>query len=390
MNDETGSSINKRQFLIVAGGLIFGIVLSLIWFLHDGINYQEAYNLKLTGIHHLPSIFDYGSNDDPMPLYFILLHWVNSLVGHASLFIDRLISLIAYALLVVAVYLIGKLEDNKGTTAVVAAVLVALSPFMVWYGSRATVYSLLALAAALNQLCFIAIFRNKWWSIPGYALSGLIGIGLHYFFLAIIIPQLIYLIFRRSIMPGRSFWQAISAAVITIGVFCAWVIYSSRVVSYWGFLPFTSKPSATNTFIVYVQYLFGFQSVVVTTLIISLWPLLVILALLAVQKYVRPPEGIKYLFVSSVLPMLMLFILSWAWKPLFLSSYLIVCLPSFLIFIAWYLSAFRLQALKLARFALAGAMIVMMVLEIINWQRALSEDYLGLTKGSFAQVSEKP
>ena len=384
---------DKFQLYILLGAIGFSLIVSLVWFIHDGINYQEAYNLKLSSLRHLSSIFDFGSNDDPMPLYFLLLHGVGSLIGrYSSLYVDRLLSLVAYCLAVVTVYLIGKLIDREGSTGVVAAVLVALSPFMVWYGSRATVYSLLAFMAALNQLAFIGIFKNRWWAIPLYALTCLIGLGLHYFFLAIIVPQVIYLIMRRKSkdLPRRSLFLALGSAALTIAVFCFWVIYSSNYVSYWGFLPFTAKPSATNTFIIYFQYLFGFQSVVITTLIISLWPLLVILALLAVQKYVRPPEGIKYLFVSAVLPMLLLFLLSWIWKPLFLSSYLIICLPAFLIFIAWYLSAFKLQALRLARYALAIGMAIMMALQIANWQRALSEDYLGVYPGSFAQVSQNP
>ena len=389
MNDDAKNKTRLHLWLVIAA-VVFSVTLAVIWFMHDGINYQEAYNLRLSAIKHLPSIFNYGSGDDPMPLYFLLLHWFNAAVGHVSLFLDRLISLASYVCLVAVVYLIGRLIDSKGTTAVVAAVMVALSPFMVWYGSRATVYSLLALAVALNQLCFIGIFKNKWWSLPGYALTCLIGLGLHYFFLAIIVPQLIYLLLRRKAVPLHSLVIAISAALTTIGIFSVWVINSSSAVNYWSLLPFTSKPSATNNFIIYFQYLFGFQSVVITTLIISLWPLLVILALLAVQKYIRPPEGVKYLFISSILPILALFLLSWIWKPLFLSSYLIVCLPSFLIFIAWYLSSFKLQALKLARYAIVMAMIVMMALQITNWRLALSEDYLGLTPGSFALVKENP
>lgn len=201
------------------------------------------------------------------------------------------------------------------------------------------------------------------------------------FFLAILVPQLGYLILKHKIYIPK-FWRVgLVSASVALGAFALW-LYLSLIngVGYWHFLPFTSKPSTTNTFIVLIQYLLGFQSVTITTLVISFWPLLVILGLLAVQKYIKPPEGVKYLFMSAFLPIILLFFVSWLSSPLFLSSYLIVCLPAFLIFIAWYLSAYNLKALSIARYGLLSLMCAMLILEIINWHLALSQDYLGLVR----------
>jgi len=123
---------NRYHFRIVIFAATLGVLISLIWFIHDSSNYQEIYNLHLSATK-ITSIYKYGSNDDPMPLYFILLHWFNDYIGHPSLYLDRLISLLAYVLLVIVAYFIGLLATNKSKVGLFAALLIAFSPFMLWY-----------------------------------------------------------------------------------------------------------------------------------------------------------------------------------------------------------------------------------------------------------------
>jgi len=397
MNRTSLTNSNKLhtyiQLLIVLIAASGGVAVSLIWFIHDGINYQEKVNLQLSlNKLNTKNIFTWGSSDDPMPLYLIILHWYNDIIGHASLFWDRILSLAAYIGSVFIAYLLGRrASNNKGSVGVIAAIFIAISPFMIWYASRATVYSLLVLVVELNQLFFIAIFHHKKWSLPLYLLTCLVGLALHFFFLAIIIPELVFLIIKHNILKHYEFWLALSIIVISFMAFVVWFIYSSHAINYWHLLPNTSKPSATNTFIIYFQYLFGFQSVKIMTSIISLWPLLVVLGLLAVQKYIQPPTGIKYLFINAILPILLLFLLAWVWQPLFLSSYLIVCLPSFLIFLSWYLTSYKLKTLTIAKYSLVATMLIMVIFEVTNWHLALKQDYLGtiIDQPNVALVSKK-
>ena len=390
MSDITQQDIDngkRYHFWVILATIVLSTLVSLIWIIHDGINYQESYNLHLSILNNAGNIFRFGSNDDPMPLYFLILHWYNGIFNKPSIYLDRILSLICYDLLIIVAYLIGRIASGRSFTGLVSALLIAFSPFMIWYGNRATVYSMLALVVALNQLCFIGIYHLKKWGLPGYLITCFIGLALHFLFLAIIIPQILFLIVTRSKLKTPVFISALGSAIVSIGAFSIWVYYSLGHSEFWQYLPVTSKPSATNTFIIYFQYLFGFQSVTVTTLIISLWPILVILALLAVQKYIRPSESIKYLFVSAVLPILVLFLLSWVWRPLFLSSYLIICLPPFLICIAWYLSSFKQSALTIARYSLMVGMLIMMIFEITNWHKALNQDYLGSIQSKTKHIS---
>lgn len=371
---------NRSSHLwIIALIIVVSFALSLLFLIHDPINYLELNALHISNSYRpTQSLFKLGSNDDPMPLFYLILNWYNHLFNKGSIYLDRLLSLICYELLIIVVYFIGRIVSKKSFSGIIAASFIALSPFMIWYGNRLSVYSMLTLAVAINQLCFIGIYSNKKWALMFYPITCIFGLGLHFIFLAIIIPQIIYLIITRSKIKDYRFIVALSSALLSLAAFGIWLYLSLLKHSLlWSHIPLSAKPSATNTFIIFFRYLFGFQSVVVTTLVISLWPLLVILSLLAVQKYSRPSEGVKYLFVSAVFPVLILFMISWVWKPLFFSDYLIIGLPAFLVFIAWYLTSYSQRFLTLTRYSLIMFMVIMLIVEINNYGLALREDYLG-------------
>jgi hypothetical protein len=258
-----------------------------------------------------------------------------------------------------------------------AAALIGLSPFVIWYSSRATVYVLLLLLTLLNAYFFIGVLEKKKRQWVGYLISGLFGLGLHYFFGVVLLAQLIFYFLKRNGFPRMNRIMMGFAGIVFLAALSIWLRYSLLHSDLWHHLPYTGKPSATNAFILFVQFVFGFQSVVTTTLIISFWPLLVVLGLLAVQKYVRPPDAVQYFAFAAFVPVIAVFALSWLWKPLYLSSYFIVCLPPFMVLVAWYLVAFDLKALAWARSILVASMFLMLFFELLNPQRALVDDYLG-------------
>ncbi len=354
---------------------IFGIAISVIWLLQAAPNYQEMFNIDKS-THILSAVTD-TSPDNPMPLYLILLHAVLAQTG-PSLVWARALSLLFYFFLPIMAFFAGRTAIGNVRAGQMAAILISLSPFAVWYSNRATVYGVLIFATLLNLYFFTRILLKRSWSWPGYILSGLIGLGLHYFFAAVLLTQAVFYIVKRNHFKRSSLMKLFFSFLIFGLALGAWVYYSNLHSPLWHHLPYTSKPSATNIFIILVQFLFGFQSVIITTLIIALWPLLVVLALLAVQKYVRPPIAVQYFLVAALLPILGTFTMGWLWRPLFLSSYLIVCLPPFMLFLSWYLVAFNLKVLAWARYVLILVMIVTLFIQLLNPDQAIKGDYLGL------------
>ncbi|HET6924357.1 MAG TPA: glycosyltransferase family 39 protein, partial [Candidatus Saccharimonadales bacterium] len=294
-----------------------------------------------------------------------------------SLTVLRLISLVSYLLTLPAIYFTGKLATGDKRSGMLAAILLGLSPFMLWYAMRGTMYAPLVLMTVLNQLCFLLVLRKKAWAWPLYVLTAATGLGLHYFFITLLVLQWwFYFIKRREYSRTHKLLMAGSAAALLIG-YVLWMHYLSDAIHIFAALPYAGKPSATNAFIIFVQYLFGFQSVTTITFVIAFWPLLVIVALLAVQKYARPPAGIQYATFTAVALILGVFILSWIWRSLFLASYLIIGLPAFFLLVSWYLVALELNILAWARTALVVVMAVMLLIELLHPVRAVNEDYLG-------------
>lgn len=371
------SSLRGHPVLIILFLVLgFAIAAFFIWLQHSQINYQETYALQAAAPHY-QSIAQYGSNDDPMPLYYLLLH---SFEAHfsQSLAAARTLSFGCLLLSSIVAYFIGRRISGDYRVGVLAAAFIGLSPFSLWFGSRATAYPLLLLFVLLNQYFFSGLLEhNRWWDWAGYIISAMLGISTHFFFLLPLFLQTLFIVFRRrSYHPAKtSVFLLCFVALLT--AFAYWVHYSLGYNQFWHYLPVTGRPSATNAFIIYVQYLFGFQSVVTTTFIIAFWPLLVILGLVGVQKYVKPPLGIRYSIWAATAPILLLFAEAWLWKPLFLTSYLIVALAPFMIFLAWYFVAFNLRSLSWFRYAVLVLMVLAFLAEINNQQLAIVQDYLG-------------
>lgn len=341
-------------------------------------NYQELFNVAITRAP-VASFFSFLSPDDPMPLYYLLIHSVSYAVT-PTLHELRWLSYGCYILTICAAYWAGIRATGSHAAGAIAGLLIGLSPFMVWYGTRGTMYSLLALATLINQYFFIGILQGSRSSWIGYIPSGVLALGVHYFFAVILVTQLLFVLGEYRQLPKRTVWPVLASSAIFTALFAAWVQASLRHSATWQYLPYTAKPSATNIFIIYTQYLFGFQSVLTTTLIIAFWPLLVILSLLAVQKYVRPPIAIRYASFAAWAPILLMFALGWLWRPLFLSSYLIVCMPALALALGWYLSAYELRALAWARNVLVATMGVMLLIQTTHPELAVRGDYLGVLR----------
>lgn len=367
----TGKVISLLVLLGVVMTAVFAFVL-----LHSSNNYQEVFNASVAK-QSTYNAYRQLSADDPMPLYYLFVHSVSHWLT-PSIQTLRILSWTVYLLSLPIAYLVGRRAAADRRVGLLAAVLIGLSPFVVWYSSRATTYVLLVLVTLINTYFYIGLLMKRQRQWYGYVLSGLAGIGLHYFFSIVLLTQLVFFAMKRSNYTRKTLLLMGVAGVMFLAAFAIWLRYSLLHGSPWLHLPYTGKPSATNAFILFVQFLFGFQSVVTTTFIISFWPLLVVLALLAVQKYVRPPESVQYFAFATFIPVLAIFIISWIWKPLYLSSYFIVCLPPFMLLVAWYLVSFDLKALVWARSILIAGMALMLLVELLNPQRALVEDYLGL------------
>jgi mannosyltransferase len=136
------------------------------------------------------------------PLYYLLLHGWRLLFGDGEIAM-RLPSVILGVLLVPVIYQLARdLFDHR--TATLAALLVALNPFLVWYSQEARMYALAALLGALGTWCFVRALSRPWasgwaWWV-GYSLCAAAGFYTHLYTAFLLPAHALYLLltWRRS------------------------------------------------------------------------------------------------------------------------------------------------------------------------------------------------
>lgn len=80
---------------------------------------------------------------------------------------------------------------------VIAAALVSVHPFLVWYAQEARAYSLFALLAACTVLFFgRALGTTRRWDHLGWALSAALALATHYFAVFLVLPEAVWLLTR--------------------------------------------------------------------------------------------------------------------------------------------------------------------------------------------------
>ena len=99
-------------------------------------------------------------------------------------------------------------------TGLIAAALVSVSPFLVWYAQEARSYALFALLAGLTLLFFGRALCKEKGSLAGWAVTSSLALATHYFALFLVVPEAVWLLAR--LRPRRRVWVAslLSAVVL--------------------------------------------------------------------------------------------------------------------------------------------------------------------------------
>ncbi len=315
--------------LMGAVGLISWLVMA-----KESIRLDEAQSMWQAS-HSLSGMLKIVAEDVHVPMYHVLLHYWMILFG-SDLHTVRLLSLIFLLLSIPVLYLLARSILTRPWALLVTS-LFALSPFMNWYGNEARMYTLLAFFSLLNQYFFVKILQKKkgWF---GYGLTAIIGVYSHYFFLFNLFTQaLFYLLNRKRFAPG-SFKKFILIAAGAALSLAPWVSYFTKLGLGANTRPLLKIPGTVDFFNAFSQFFFGFQPDAVNTIILSSWPLLVIVAFFSVKRHLKINLPSAYLLFAAFVPVLLAYGLSFVISPFFLSRYLVPALAPLFISFAWLLS----------------------------------------------------
>lgn len=334
----------------------------------------------------LGSLLQNVSKDVHVPLYLVLLHfWLQ--VGGTSIVWSRLLSTLFFVLTLPPLYsLATKLTSRRA--ALVAVALFSFSPFIMWFTAETRMYTLFTLLVTLNHLAFVNMIRTsartgKIW----YGITFLLGIYTHYFFFLLTATQLFYLWVRNlsrngvtwehvlKIWQNRTLIKVISTLAVSILFFAPWVWYASREGAGSSTSPLLESPSSYNVVETYTEFLFGFQKDALENLLISMWPLSIIMLFgLFTRRKWQNLNYSGYIFLATVFPTLLVFLVSMI-KPIFLARYLILVTPTLFIFLAWLLTNYVRNKLAITSIGLTAVLLLFMSQQVMSSSTPVKEDY---------------
>lgn len=147
-----------RQARFVLALMLLAAVVRLVHLGLPPLWTDEAFSLWMAR-HSVSDIWRWTARlDAHPPLYYVLLHFWLALGDRVGTL--RAFSAMAELLTIPAAYLLGR-AIGGASLGLLTALLLALSPFNVWYGQEARMYPLLMLAATVALLGLVLVLRER-------------------------------------------------------------------------------------------------------------------------------------------------------------------------------------------------------------------------------------
>lgn len=191
--------MSRRWTYAVIGITVLGAIVRFATLGVQSYDHDEA--VTAARVLH-PSLFDTLSvvahGERSPPLYYILAWGWSRVFGTGEVGLRALSALIG-TLTIPLAYLAAKELINRRSVALLAAALVALNPYLVWYSQEARSYVLMVLFATAAFLFFArSLNRPSPRSLAMWALSSALAICSHYFAAFLIAPEVGWLLMAAS------------------------------------------------------------------------------------------------------------------------------------------------------------------------------------------------
>ena len=183
-----------RRLVVAAllGVLGLAAILRFVQLGHDSVWVDEAFSARVSNLGFRDLISTATSEDTNPPLYYVLLHFWIGVFGDSEAAL-RSLSAVVGVLLVFVVFKLG--ERLSGFRAgLVAALLAAVSSFLVHYSQEARVYSLLALLSACSYY-FLLDLLDEWrpWRVVWYVVFTTALLYAHTYGLFVLLAQMTFI-----------------------------------------------------------------------------------------------------------------------------------------------------------------------------------------------------
>jgi mannosyltransferase len=349
----------KNKLILIIAILFIGLFLRVYDLSKESIWLDEGFSISYAALN-LSRIFSAdGSNP---PLYYIILHWWVDLFGNSE-FSVRFPSVIFGFFSIVMIYKLGNKIFNKDV-GILSSLLLGISVFHIRYSQEARTYSLSVLLTLLSMYFFVRLLnKQNFRDLCGYALSSTLLIYSHIYGLFIIIAQNIYLISlvlfsKDDYRPDLKRWVLVQAVLMAL--FIPWVKISLTQIlagKSYSSIPMPSKLSIIDSFISYS----GSQLMFLLFLTVSFFSVvgyekingtfnrknfLRSLEHYSWEMHLLETDKITFLLLWLLTPVVLPFIISRFWTPIYSTRYTIMGSLAFYLLVARGISKMRHKHVK--------------------------------------------
>jgi hypothetical protein len=205
--------------------LIVAVAFALRWIAaQQSLFGDELFTYAITAQHSLTGFFGQIANTENNPPIFYLMSWLTSSFGDPTTLI-RLPSVIFGSAAALATYGLGRRTAGRGA-GLLAAALIAVLPFAVFYGSEARAYATLMFLAPVSTLTMLRALEDghrRWWA--AYGVIAAVAVYTHYMAGLVLALQAAWALYVR-----RDRWRAIVLANVVVGLaFLPWFVMLDEV-----------------------------------------------------------------------------------------------------------------------------------------------------------------
>jgi mannosyltransferase len=211
------------SILLVAGYLRFRTLGQQSLWLDEAISWWESQR-------SLPELIKATASDNTPPLHNLILFVLTRAFGDGEVIL-RFPSAVFGVANVAAIYWLGVILNDR-LAGLLAALLLTLSEFHIWYSQEARTYTLLALSATLFAATSVRYLQRPtlacafWAALTGVAVLYSHAYGLLTWFSISAMVLVIILLARAGILATASNWLLIQA--LTAGAFLPWALIVLR------------------------------------------------------------------------------------------------------------------------------------------------------------------
>jgi 4-amino-4-deoxy-L-arabinose transferase-like glycosyltransferase len=214
--------MTRRAAWALASITLIAALIRVFTLGHQSYDHDEAVTAARVLQPGLAGTWDaiVGGERSP-PLYYLVAWAWSKVFGTGAVGLRSLSAL--FGTLTVPLAFRATVEFARPRAGLIAAALVALNPYLVWYSQEARSYALFVLFAALALLCFARSVRApSRTSLTLWVVASALALLSHYFAAFLIAPQALYLLLaaqrRRRTLVATAAIGAVGLALIPLAV----------------------------------------------------------------------------------------------------------------------------------------------------------------------------